>query len=316
MGDILMNIATISGGIMSFYSAFLSIQKYGRENVTLYFNDTKWEHPDLYRFLDDIKNFLDKDIVFDTDGRTPEQVFFDEHFLGCSRVGVCSRVLKAERLQRYYKDGDNLIFGIGIEERHRRQRLIEIYQLTAVKTGKYGHLEFPLIEQRVSQQKIDEWFANTGILMPELYRLGFEHNNCGGGCVKQGRKQWRKLLKTMPEVYAAREDLENRFREQFGKGSYLKDITLKELRETDESLDALSPELFPSECIGICQVMNKKKSTGVFLPPLHGAGPHPERPGIYHSMPPSIYFCNRKKLFFKIILEIRSNRENKTKEKL
>jgi 3'-phosphoadenosine 5'-phosphosulfate sulfotransferase (PAPS reductase)/FAD synthetase len=248
-----MNIATISGGIMSFYTAFLAIQKYGRENVLLYFNDTKWEHKDLYRFLDDIKNNLGKDIYFDSDTRNPEQVFFDEHFLGCNRVPICSRVLKAERLQKFYKDGDNLIFGIGIDEKHRMQRIIAAYQIVYAKTGKYCHIEFPLIEQNISRQKIDEWYFRTGIKKPELYNLGFEHNNCSGGCVRQGKKQWRKLLKIMPDVFQAREDLENRFREQFGKGSYLKDMTLKEFRETDERFDSLNPELFNGECVGICQ---------------------------------------------------------------
>jgi 3'-phosphoadenosine 5'-phosphosulfate sulfotransferase (PAPS reductase)/FAD synthetase len=252
-----MNIATISGGIMSFYSAFLSIQKYSKENVLLYFNDTKWEHEDLYRFLDDIKNYFGKEIFFDTDGRTPEEVFFDEHYLGCNRVPLCSRVLKAERLQKFFKDGDNLIFGIGIEESRRRQRLIAAYQVVYAKTGKHCHLEFPILEQGIPRFEIDEWFAGTGIKKPELYKLGFEHNNCSGGCVRQGRKQWRKLLKTMPDVYQSREDLENSFRERFGQGSYLKDITLKELKETDESLDKLNPDLFEfdGECIGICQYM-------------------------------------------------------------
>jgi len=248
-----MNIATLSGGIMSFYAAYLSIQKYGKENVLLYFNDTKWEHPDLYRFLNDIQSFLSKEIYFDTDGRTPEQVFFDERFLGCDRVPLCSRVLKAERLQKFYKDGDNLIFGIGIEEYHRMRPIISRYQIVYAQTGKFCTLEFPLIKQEIPRYKIDEWFRQTGIKMPELYELGFEHNNCSGGCVRQGAKRWRKLLKTLPDVYQAREDLENSFREKFGDYSFMKDITLKEFKETDESFDRLNPDLFDGECIGICQ---------------------------------------------------------------
>jgi len=238
---------------MSFYTAFLSIQKHGKENVLLYFNDTKWEHADLYRFLNDIQAFLDKEIYIDADGRTPEQVFFDEHFLGCNRVPVCSRVLKAERLQKFYKDGDNLIFGIGLEEYNRMHRIIAVYQNIYVKTGKFCTLEFPLIKQEIPRHKIDDWFKQTGIKMPELYKLGFEHNNCSGGCVRQGKKQWRKLLKTMPDIYQQREDLESSFRKQFGQGSFLKDITLEQLRETEESLDGINSDFFNGECIGVCE---------------------------------------------------------------
>ena len=246
-----MNIATLSGGIMSFYTAYLSIIKYGKENVLLYFNDTKWEHKDLYRFLDDIKNYLDKDIFFDSDGRTPEQVFFDERFLGCNRVPLCSRVLKAERLQKFYKDGDNLIFGIGIEESHRKQRIIASYQVVYAKTGKFCTVEFPLIENAIPKYEIDKWFSQTGIKRPELYTLGFEHNNCSGGCVRQGKRQWKKLLATLPDVYDERENLEQKFRDKFGKGSYLKDMTLKELREIN--IDDNDQELFDGECIGVCR---------------------------------------------------------------
>lgn len=246
-----MNISTLSGGIMSFYTAYLAIQKYGKENVLLYFNDTKWEHPDLYRFLSDIENYIDKEIFFDSDGRTPDQVFFDNHFLGCNRVPLCSRVLKAERLQKYYKDGDNLIFGIGIEEQHRRERIVAAYQIVYAKTGKFCTLEFPIIEQKIPRYKIDEWFTQTGIKMSELYRLGFEHNNCSGGCVRQGKKQWLKLLAFLPDVYHEREMLEENFRAKFGKGSYIKDMTLKELRENKICTDDL--DLFDGECIGVCQ---------------------------------------------------------------
>ena len=250
------NIATLSGGIMSFYSAYLAIQKYGKENVLLYFNDTKWEHPDLYRFLDDIKHYLDKDIYYDSDGRNPEQVFFDNHFLGNNRVPLCSRILKAERLQKLYKDGDNLIFGIGIEEHHRMQRIIAAYQVVYAKTGKYCHIEFPLIAQKINRFKIEEWFLSTGINRPYLYQMGFEHNNCSGGCVRQGKRQWIKLLNVFPHIYREREILEERFREKYGKGSFLKGITLKHLREQIEQKeeDALLDEkIFYGECIGICQ---------------------------------------------------------------
>jgi len=229
-----MNIAALSGGIMSFYAAYLSVQKYGKENVLLYFNDTGWEHSDLHRFLSDISNYLDKEIIVDKDGRTPEQVFLDERFLGNNRVPVCSRILKAERLQNYYKNGDNLIFGIGLEEKRRVQRIVSAYQVVYAKTGKFCTLEFPLAENKITRSQIKEWFWNTGIRVPKLYYLGFDHNNCSGGCVRQGKKQWLHLLEWLPEVYKERELFEERFRQRFGDYSFLKDITLKQLRENYE----------------------------------------------------------------------------------
>lgn len=257
-----MNICTLSGGRASAYCADLAIKKYGKDNIILYFNDTKWEHPDLYRFLKDLSQYWGVPITEDSDGRSPEQLFEDNHALANNRMPFCSRVLKAMRLQKYYKDGDNLIFGIGIEEKHRADRLIAAYQKVAVKTNKWPTIEFPLIANNVSSKDVSEWLKTTGIKEPELYRLGFEHNNCSGGCVRAGKKQWAHLLSVLPEVYKDRERVEESFRERYGKDvHFLKDETLKHYRERIEAKDDSAllftdEDLAPVERIGICSLMN------------------------------------------------------------
>jgi 3'-phosphoadenosine 5'-phosphosulfate sulfotransferase (PAPS reductase)/FAD synthetase len=233
-----MNICTLSGGKASAYCADLSIKKYGKENIILYFNDTKWEHPDLYRFLKELSLYWGIPITEDSDGRSPEQIFEDNHALANNRMPFCSRILKAERLQKYYKNGDNIIFGIGIEEKHRAERLIAAYQKVAVKTNRWATLEFPLIANKVSSIEVSEWLNATGIKVPELYRLGFEHNNCNGGCVRAGKKHWAHLLSVLPEVYKDREQVEESFRKRYGKDvHFFKDETLKHYRERIEAKD-------------------------------------------------------------------------------
>jgi hypothetical protein len=44
--------------------------------------------------------------------------------------------------------------------------------------------------------------------VPELYRLGFSHNNCHGYCVKAGKKHLAKLLQELPHVYRFHEEQE------------------------------------------------------------------------------------------------------------
>ena len=108
-------IATISGGKASAWCANWALKTYRKEDVLLYFNDTKWEHPDLYRFLNDLSEYLNHPIFFDSDGRTPEELFYDHRALANNRMPFCSSTLKAERLQKYYQDGDTLVFGLGVE---------------------------------------------------------------------------------------------------------------------------------------------------------------------------------------------------------
>jgi hypothetical protein len=255
-----MNIIALSGGKASAYCANIALQKYGKENCILYFNDTKWEHPDLYRFLNDLSKYFGIDVTSDSDGRDPEEIFYYKKLLGNNRVPLCSRILKAERLQKYFKEGDNIIFGIGVDEVHRAKRLISAYQKYAVVRNVYPTLEFPLIENDVNSEHVDKWLKSIGIKQPALYDLGFKHNNCSGGCVRAGKKHWIHLLRTIPEVYAKRESMEVRFREWIGKDvTILKDETLKNLRERYQ----LQPDMVfdldddaPVECIGICDLLN------------------------------------------------------------
>ena len=83
---------------------------------------------------------------------------------------------------------------------------------------------------------------DIGIKAPRLYKLGFAHNNCGGGCVKAGQGHFGHLLKVLPDVYADWERNEEALREDLGDVAILRDrtggttgpLTLRVLRERIE----------------------------------------------------------------------------------
>lgn len=253
-------IVTVSGGLASAWCADWALKNYPKEDVVLYFNDTKWEHPDLYRFLDDLSKYLDHPIISDSDGRTPDQLFRDNNALANNRMPFCSRILKAERLQKYYKDGDVLLFGINSYEPQRAQRLIGVYQMVAVKRRAYPKLRFPLIENNISDTELVAFFIEAGIEIPELYKLGFAHNNCAGGCVRAGKRSWKLLLEKLPEVYSAREAIEEELRNKTGKDiHFFKDETLKAFRVRCENGELSSHYYKPikhTECFGICNTQS------------------------------------------------------------
>ena len=116
-------IVTVSGGKSSAWCVDWALKNYSKENVILYFNDTKWEHPDTYRFLLDLSNFFNHEITYDNDGRTPEQIFYDKKVLGNNWIPVCSKILKCKRLEKYIVNGDIVIFGINPGENHRAIRI-------------------------------------------------------------------------------------------------------------------------------------------------------------------------------------------------
>jgi len=250
-------IVAISGGKASAWCADWTFKQYPKEDVILYFNDTKWEHPDLYRFLSDLENYFDHKITLDSDGRSPEELFYDNNALANDRMPFCSRILKAERLQRFYKDGDTLVFGIGIGETHRANRLDDVYQMVAMKKDKQSELLFPLIQENKTNEQINDFLRNVGIEEPLLYRLGFKHNNCSGGCVRAGKKHWKLLYEKLPEVYADRARVEREVRQYLGKDiSFFKDETLEAFRGRIEREELSSfydsKEEKEIECIGIC----------------------------------------------------------------
>lgn len=214
---------------------------------TLYFNDTRWEHPDLYRYIYAVREYLGLELVEDNDGRSPAEVARDEHMLPNNRAPFCSRILKAARLQKYAKPGDCIYFGIGSHEIHRAGRIRAIYSPMGIDT------RFPLIERGLDSEGARAIMAKTGIPRPALYGLGFEHNNCNGGCVRQGARQWRHLLRVAPEVYAEREKLEV----EFAPYTFLKDVSLRRLREIEEAQGelALEDDGWAGECIGMCGAM-------------------------------------------------------------
>jgi hypothetical protein len=62
-----------------------------------------------------------------------------------------------------------------------------------------------------------------GIEPPRLYELGFQHNNCGGVCVRAGQRQWAHLLRTFPDRYLEAERREDELRAELGDVAILRD---------------------------------------------------------------------------------------------
>ena len=246
------NIICVSGGLSSAWVALWAIRQ-NLPDAVFYFNDTKWEHEDLYRFIRECADKIGYTLTEDSDGRSPEDVFFDSSMLGNNRVPLCSRILKAERLQKFAQAGDVVYFGIDNTEAHRAKRIREVYAPLNITA------RFPIIENRIGKDQIRSDVEELGIQRPILYDLGFTHNNCSGGCVRSGKKQWIHLLRTLPDVYKERERVESEFSESFGvNATYMKDMSLAELRRRIEGQQEIdfNDDLSASECIGICNLEN------------------------------------------------------------
>jgi len=233
------HVVQFSGGVCSFWAAKRVIERFGSDNVVLLFADTCMEDEDLYRFLRDAEAHLGVKVTRIADGRTPWQVFYDERFLGNSRIDPCSKILKRDLLWKWMKE--NALTGVvyvGLEE-SEENRLIRL-----CKRMPEWRIESPVMwDPSMDKLEMLQGLKALGIEIPRLYNLGYSHNNCQGFCVKAGQAQFRLLLQTMPERYAWHEAQEQKLREFLGKdvaimkdrrGGQKRPMTMKEFRERIE----------------------------------------------------------------------------------
>ena len=223
-------ICHLSAGVASWMAAKRTVERYGPEMVLLLFADTLIESAGAYAFLEACVANIGTVYGFHrlSDGRTPWQVFRDERFLGNSRVDPCSRILKRELLAKWIEDRftpENCVqvFGFDWSEGDRFERLQKRFDPWPVDAPL---LEPPYLEKRQIVQKA----RDAGLPISPMYELGFDHDNCGGRCVKAGQAHYAKLFHVLPSVYAEVESEENALRGLLGNVSILKDRTGGESR--------------------------------------------------------------------------------------
>lgn len=205
-------IIFFSGGKGSFATADWVKDTYPNDNIVLYFTDTLWEHPDLYRFNEEASDKLQLPLLTHSSGLNPMQLMFESRMVYNSMIGDCSKILKMKVSRNFLKKGEKpkiekwrnwrylknedfttnavLYFGIGFEEMHRERAIRKNWQPFQV--------EMPLIENNIW---IDEKLKRYNIRQPKLYDLGFSHNNCFGRCVKAGQGHYKLLKEQMPNVF-------------------------------------------------------------------------------------------------------------------
>ena len=234
-------VVLFSGGAAS-WAAARRIVDSGAAHVTLLFTDTMTEDEDLYRFLDDAARDLGLPVTRLSDGRDIWQVFRDERLLGNTRMDPCSRILKRDLSRAWIKancdpDHTTVVLGFDWTEIHRLERTRKAWEPW------YVEAPMTLPPYRLKAEMLADLEAR-GIEPPRLYRMGFEHNNCGGGCVKAGKGHFVQLLRVFPARFAEWEWNEERTRQHIGKDvSILRDelptgtvpLTLRALRERIEA---------------------------------------------------------------------------------
>lgn len=250
----LKHVVMFSGGIGSWAAAKIVAEKYGTDDLYLVFSDVKGfsddphigEDEDTYRFVKDAAKNVGGHLIILVDGRDIWQVFKDKKFLGNSRLAHCSFELKQKPARKWLVDNCKpeevrVYVGIDWTETHRLPAIIKNYKPYIA--------EAPLAEPPYrDKDQLFEWAEKEGLEIPRLYKLGFSHNNCGGGCVRAGQGQFKKLYDIMPERFKVWEEKEQEIREHIGKDVSIltemvkgekRPLTLAELRKRIDSQSSM-----------------------------------------------------------------------------
>lgn len=156
------------------------------------------EHPDNYRFTADCERWFGRPIVHvrNSEYATVDDVFEKTGYMAGINGARCTTELKKLPRLAFARADDIHIFGYTLEE---KDRAIEFEQYNPDLL-----LRWLLIELQLDKGDCLEEIYRAGIVQPEMYRLGFDNNNCPG-CVKASSPwYWDMIRRLFPEVFQRR----------------------------------------------------------------------------------------------------------------
>lgn len=213
-------VVSVGGGLSSTLALPMkTIANYGRGNVDLIMCRLPNEDPDVWKLVSAVQNLTGIEIKMIGLNKTPWDIFFELGYInpvmGRGRADPCSKVLKREYLAAYMQehyDPKATTLCLGITAHEYSDRWFDIHK-NWTKQG--WTVAAPLADdKRITRESMMDDCERLFGFVPRLYKYGFDHNNCGGACIKAGQSQWAMLLYYLPDVYAWWEENEERFRRE------------------------------------------------------------------------------------------------------
>ena len=186
------SIVWFSCGASSAVAAKYAVKKY--DNCKVVYCDTGGEHSSNKQFLKDCEDWIGKDITILKNEKYEDHfdVFEKEKYLYGHAGSRCTLELKKKLRIKYQKPDDIHIFGYTLEEKNRASKF-ESYNPELF-------VDWILIDKQLNKKDCLGIIWQSGINLPKLYDMGYDHNNCIG-CIKGGMGYWNKIRKDFPEHF-------------------------------------------------------------------------------------------------------------------
>ena len=204
-------IAWWSGGITSAVACKKAIELYGVDRVRVIMIDTQNEHPDTYRFKSDCEKWYKLPIEIITGIGEKYGNIFDvwrkHKSLNTATGAICSTNLKRLVREKWEKTNtySHQVFGFEFDKKEFNRALS-----MTLNHGNRVKAIYPLLMFGLDKKDCLEIVNQEGIEVPEMYKLGFQNNNCfSTGCVQGGIGYWQKMRNEFPEKFDVMADLEH-----------------------------------------------------------------------------------------------------------
>jgi 3'-phosphoadenosine 5'-phosphosulfate sulfotransferase (PAPS reductase)/FAD synthetase len=240
-----------SCGVTSAIACWLTLRKYGQENVELYYIDIDSAHPDNDRFVRDCEAWFGVKIKRIRSEKYKDQfdVIEKERYINGLDGAKCTKVLKKD--VRFVLEQTHVPTLFNPETPYIKgqvhgfefQRVQIDRAISFKKDYAYTNPIFPLIEAKLTKEDCAAIITKHGIELPMMYRLGYSNNNCIG-CVKGGKGYWNKIRLDFPSYFKRMAESERDLGHSCIKDTFLDDL---------DPQDGYTPKPVIPECSVVCE---------------------------------------------------------------
>ena len=190
-----------SCGAASAAALKLTVEKYGTKRVRAINQPIAEEHPDNRRFCRDVADWCGIEIEEFSASKYPDQsavsVWSRRKAMVFPLGAPCTVHLKKEARAEWedINKPDWHVLGFSAEEKRRHDRFVLTERENVIPV---------LIDAGMTKSDCGDMIRRAGILLPEIYSLGFPNANCIG-CVKAtSPTYWNHVRHVFPDVFHAR----------------------------------------------------------------------------------------------------------------
>lgn len=156
----------------------------------------KDEHPDSHRFMKDCEEWIGEKFTVLTNERyksSVDEVIASTKYMSGARGARCTKELKKAVRLDWQNFDDIHVFGMTVEEQNRIEQLVD--QENDIELWPI------LIEKGLTKEDCFDIIRDAGIELPQMYKLGYNNNNCIGCLKAQSPAYWNKIRRDFPETF-------------------------------------------------------------------------------------------------------------------